>query len=382
LALNSESIKNDVAKFGAVLLRGFEIHSAREFEKAILSIRGFRPMGEQFMHDAGRIGIRGTTHVVSTHSVNPTGGAFSIGGGWHTEGYHHPDVPHYLIFNCRRPSWLGGETALAFLPSVYDALPERTQEKLAKYAIVTSAWPVSVVAKKYKVAEERVEAFCAETGLTLDRSEAGKHVVLTKPSVLRHPLVGSYSLSANFGWALPKLRRKTWRYFLPLYDGWQWSLHRFAWSRPRLRLLLNVIGSILWSVLAHPRTAVEYFGSASEQRASRKVKLGDRFHRLRDMLEEGDVEILANALWKQSSIFHWKRGDILIIDNVQVAHCGMPGLGPRTLHVMMCNPLPLHQPISSGLVELSRNEADKNQSVSSHVTKFLLGNKKAAFGKL
>jgi hypothetical protein len=33
----------------------------------------------------------------------------------------------------------------------------------------------------------------------------------------------------------------------------------------------------------------------------------------------------------------WKRGDVLIIDNLKIAHSGMPGVGPRDLKVVMCN---------------------------------------------
>jgi len=368
LERHSETIRKDVARFGAVLLRGFHVRSAEEFEKAILSIDGLRPMGAQFMLGAGRTRLAGTAHVFSTHSINPTGGAFSI-GSWHTEGYHHPDVPHYQVFHCARPSWLGGETGLASFTGVYDSLTKTVQEKLAQCAVATSAWSLPVVAKRYGTSEESVRSFCDEAGLGFDDSETGQRVVLTKPNVLRHPLAGTYAISGNLGQALPGFRRRTWDHFLPLYQGWQWSVHRLAWKRrPGVVFALNLLSSILWSILAHPRTAIEYYRSRAEERAARRIRLGARFRRLRELLEPQDVEMLAKEVWRHSSIFSWKRGDILIVDNIQVAHCGMPGLGPRTVHVMKCNALPLHHPVLSGVVELPANsESDNCQPLGSRL---------------
>lgn len=34
-----------------------------------------------------------------------------------------------------------------------------------------------------------------------------------------------------------------------------------------------------------------------------------------------------------------EKGDVLLIDNKKVMHAGMPGLGPRLIRAMICNPL-------------------------------------------
>ncbi len=47
----------------------------------------------------------------------------------------------------------------------------------------------------------------------------------------------------------------------------------------------------------------------------------------------------------------WKKGDILLIDNKKVMHAGMPGMGPRVIRAMICNPLDINYSFAeSGLL--------------------------------
>jgi hypothetical protein len=51
--------------------------------------------------------------------------------------------------------------------------------------------------------------------------------------------------------------------------------------------------------------------------------------------------VLAAAVRRRFSSFRWQRGDVLLVDNLKMAHSGMPGFGPRRLRAMICNPLPV-----------------------------------------
>ena len=42
----------------------------------------------------------------------------------------------------------------------------------------------------------------------------------------------------------------------------------------------------------------------------------------------------------------WKKGDILLVDNTQVVHAGMPGAGPRIVRAMSSNPLAMQYSFS------------------------------------
>ncbi|MDB4996328.1 MAG: hypothetical protein JWM74_3760, partial [Myxococcaceae bacterium] len=56
-------------------------------------------------------------------------------------------------------------------------------------------------------------------------------------------------------------------------------------------------------------------------------------------LKPAEIEALARALRKHCSVFSWRRGDVLLSDNLQMLHAGMPGAGPRELRVILCNPI-------------------------------------------
>ena len=48
---HSATILNDIATYGAVLLRGFDVISEQDFEKSVLSIQGLQGISEAFMSE-------------------------------------------------------------------------------------------------------------------------------------------------------------------------------------------------------------------------------------------------------------------------------------------------------------------------------------------
>ena len=66
----------------------------------------------------------------------------------------------------------------------------------------------------------------------------------------------------------------------------------------------------------------------------RSVRLG-HMEGLHERLAESEEEDIARALADSASAFSWTRGDILLIDNRAMLHDGLPGFGPRRLHVAL-----------------------------------------------
>lgn len=97
LAANASQLVADIAKYGAVLFRGFDIHSDQQFEKAITSIPDFHGISEAFMSENGRTHVDDLKYVLHTNSVYKTGGTLYL-GGFHTENYYSADVPSYIGF--------------------------------------------------------------------------------------------------------------------------------------------------------------------------------------------------------------------------------------------------------------------------------------------
>ena len=59
---------------------------------------------------------------------------------------------------------------------------------------------------------------------------------------------------------------------------------------------------------------------------------------LAERLSDREAELLAASLASHVSAVEWQPGDLLLIDNAKVLHDGLPGLGPRKLHVALLQP--------------------------------------------
>jgi Taurine catabolism dioxygenase TauD, TfdA family len=131
LSSHSNQLCEDIAKHGAILLRGFHIDSVTEFEQQVLSIRSMRGFSEIMLSEEGRTRVAGTNHILHTNTMFKTGGTLDF-NGFHCENYYVPDVPRYISFFCITPSWLGGETGLVNTAKLFGDLPPLLQQKLEK----------------------------------------------------------------------------------------------------------------------------------------------------------------------------------------------------------------------------------------------------------
>jgi hypothetical protein len=230
LKSNSEKLMEDVAKYGALLFRGFDIQSDKEFEDTILSIDGLHGISDAFMSEHGRERVGDLKYVLHTNTIYKTGGTLYL-GGFHSENYYTADVPGFISFCCLKPSALGGETGLVNMEKVYERLDDELKKKLESKAFFVTKWLVSDVAKRYKVDAQTVEAICRQFELPVAGEGEDKLVLLYKPSVFLHPVTQKKSLPINF-FSLPSLDSVLRKYFLEDNQGEEWRWLRFIWRIP------------------------------------------------------------------------------------------------------------------------------------------------------
>jgi hypothetical protein len=124
LETNRDFLDEMMLKYGAVLIRGFDVSSCREFERALLS---FQPGGlnDCYRGTSPRQLQEGTSYVFSAAEVPSN---FPI--AQHLEMSFLPSPPRALFFSCMRaPTSAGGETALCDFTKVYrDLSPELRQK--------------------------------------------------------------------------------------------------------------------------------------------------------------------------------------------------------------------------------------------------------------
>ncbi len=359
LAAYSTPLLDDIATHGAILLRGFDVRSPLDFQRAVLGIRGMRGMNEVMMSEAGRTVVEGTQFVLYTNTNYKTGGTVDP-PNFHTENYFVPDVPRFIAFCCLTPSWLGGETGLVNTARIYSDLPPRLQAQLEQRPVTVSEYRLTDVASRYDRSPEQVRDFCARVGLPLVTRGGVEHIVVSKPVVIEHPATHERALVINFGGELGRvgLAARATAAFTPDYGGVPWIIHRFHWKHPSVIQNLALLGGLVY----RPRSSWGYLGfkvgtlfRKPQPAPSRRAVEGTQS--LADVFaDRQDVELLARAMRRRYSSFAWKAGDVLIIDNLKMAHAGMPGFGPRNLKALICNCVALPAAASSGLFSPGRDD--------------------------
>ncbi|WP_434048879.1 MULTISPECIES: TauD/TfdA family dioxygenase [Sorangium] len=345
-----------VHRHGAVLLRGLPITSTQDFEETLFSIPALRPMRGYFMAEAGRTRVSGSERIYHTNAIVKTGGSLLL-GGFHSENYYSSDVPGFIAFCCLEEPWMGGETGIVQMARAYQELGDGLKAKLEGEPSCAAMWSISDVAGAYGLDEEVAERFCREVGFDIAVVNGEKRVLLYKPNVLVHPLTRLPSLQIHVSVEIRGVDEHLRRDLSAAYAGVRWALHRAGWRHPGLGSGLNALFQTL-RVLHRPKTLSvllsEYFAKPllSRRRAAKapSVPMPPRVGRL---LDDEEARSVAEAVRRHMNVFTWRRGDILILDNLQTLHSGMPGLGSRQIEVALCNPLPLRWPLRSGILHVA-----------------------------
>jgi hypothetical protein len=343
LKYHSSQILEDLAKHGALLVRGFEVESPADFERQLLSIRGMCGMDEVLLSEPGRVRVNGTRFVFHTNTLMKTGGAFEF-PYFHTENYYVPDVPRYISFWCQTPGELGGETGLVNVTKVYADLPAVLQRKLEERTCLVSLNPVTEMVKRYAVSAEIINEFCEGAGLPVITIDGAQYLTIYKPSVVQHPLTEERALLVH-SYPVPAIHKLLRKYFLTDYSDPQWLVHRLICKCPAWIMHVGEPRRLLRAISS------ERARKRLESRHATEAPLGSRDALpLSALFSPEESRILASAMRRRYFAFPWKSGDILILDNLKIAHGGMPGRGKRDLKVIMCNPVPLpYSSLSSGL---------------------------------
>jgi hypothetical protein len=80
-----------------------------------------------------------------------------------------------------------------------------------------------------------------------------------------------------------------------------------------------------------------------------------------------DIQSLAQSIRRRYSAFKWKVGDLLVIDNLKMAHAGMPGYGPRMLRALICNPIRMRYDRDASGVHVVRAETELLESLGAQL---------------
>ena len=278
---NRESILEELLRHGALLFRGFALETVADFEKFALSVSPDLYGGyEDLPREKGGQKIYKSTPYPPEKIIL-----------FHNESSHMHRWPVKQFFYCVQAAQERGETPIVDCRRVYSALAPEVIEKFREKKLMYVRNFIDgfdVNWRDFFQTEDRaeVEQRCAETDTEIEWTATGLTTRKIAPAVARHPETGE-ELFFN-----------------------QIQLHHAANLEPELR---QAMGELL-----------------GEGNFPRGVYYGDG-----EPIEDELVQHITQLYWDQSVQFPWQESDVLMVDNMLVAHARNPYSGARRIAVAM-----------------------------------------------
>merc|ERR1719408_413229 len=196
---NHKDVMDKLKTSGALLFRGFDVHTAQDFERIGLAVI---PLATRYPGGAPREKL--ADHV---WTASETPGKMPISS--HCELSYIPNLrPDQILFCCLSIPDEGGETPMANMHDVWDSLPKDLQERISsndfevvrqfpeckrrmldvrRMAAPTTAWPDVLGSSDPLV----VQADAEKDGVTLNFWQGGAKPPLLRPADDCGPLLGA-----------------------------------------------------------------------------------------------------------------------------------------------------------------------------------------------
>ena len=207
--------------------------------------------------------------------------------GWHNDdSFNHFRWPMKLVFYCHKPATQGGATPLVDCRKLYEFIAPRIREQFARKGImhVRNYWPeLGLVWQKEFATSQKsvVQDYCRTATMDFEWLENDRlRTRFVRPLITKHPKTGE--------------------------SVW--------FDQAQLWHPYNVASDILalWSSAFHETDYPSncFYGDGSR-------------------IDDADMQAICEAAKQAETIFSWRQGDILILDNMLVAHARSTFVGER-----------------------------------------------------
>lgn len=285
-----ESIERELLVHGAILFRDFGVDSIPAFERFASAIT------PDLYGEYGDLPRESQSDRIYKSTPYPKEKSILF----HNESSHMHRWPLRQWFHCVRPAVQGGETPIVDCRRVFESLDPGLAETFAAKGLLyvrNFVEGLDVSWQSFFRTEERseVERFCADAGSEFEWNDDESLTTRQRsPAVARHPQTGE---SVFFN---------------------QIQLHHVACLDPALRESLLAV--------------------FAEQGLPRNVYFGDG-----SAIADAVVERIGE-LYEQAAVgVAWQAGDVLLVDNMLVAHGRRPFGGERRIAVAMARIMKLEE---------------------------------------
>ncbi len=278
---NGAEIEEALGRHGAILFRGFGVSSVSEFERFASGLCGdlYGDYGDLPKEEQGEKVYHSTPYPEDKTIL------------FHNESSHLSRWPTRQFFYCVQPSETGGQTPVVDGRKMLEALPadlvsELERRQLTYVRNFTRGFDVSWEDFFKTDDRDAVERRCREEGVECRWNGDDLQTRQTRPAVVRHPERGE----------------RVW------FN--QLQLHHPACLDPEVR-----------------ESMMEVF---AEDALPRNVVFGDG-----SPIPDQVMDRISEAYWRTCAEFPWEAGDVLLVDNMLVAHARRPFTGARKIVVAM-----------------------------------------------
>jgi alpha-ketoglutarate-dependent taurine dioxygenase len=286
LPSNLTAVREYLTASGGVLLRGFGVATVEEFEQIMRLVAG--DLLDYSYRSSPRTLLSGKIYTSTEYPADQ-----SI--PFHNEHSYDSNWPMKIGFCCLTAPTAGGETPIADSRRVFERIDPAIRTRFAgKQVMYVRNYREGLDLSWQNVFQTSdksgVEAYCRAAGIDVEwKAGGGLRTRQVCQAVATHPITGE--------------------------TVWFNQAHLFHVS--------NLPDAVREQML-------EIFG---EDELPRNTYYGDGTAIDDDVLRE-----IRDAYRQESVVFPWRQGDVLILDNMLVAHARNPFAGPRKIVVAMGEP--------------------------------------------
>jgi alpha-ketoglutarate-dependent taurine dioxygenase len=283
---NRALIHNNLLKYGAVLFRNFAVAGTEGFEQFVTDFAG-KPL-EYKERSSPRHKIRGQVYTSTDYPAHQS--IF-----FHNENSYQHVWPMKIAFYCHTPAETGGETPIADTREVFRLLSPATRQAFDEKGCLYVRnfdgqfglpWQVVFQTEDRAQVEEyarRADIMCDWLGENHLRTRS------VRSAICDHPQTGE--------------------------SLWFNHVAFFHYST----LESSIREGLLAALTEDELPSNSYYGDGQP-------------------IEPGVLDEIRQAYRRAAIVFSWRKGDVLLLDNMLMAHSRAPFTGPRKIMVAMADP--------------------------------------------
>lgn len=286
--------------YGAILFRGFEVESAEQFQ-TVLELLNINL--EPFYHFGSAHRVR-ITDKVFTSSEAPPDTIIAP----HNELNMVPIRPSVLAFFCQVQPDTYGETPIINTEKLFYSLSPSLQHKIShfpqRFVRYVPSHLLEIVFEKLSI--EEITELLQEQGFDFKWEEDGSIIFeCSYIPVFRHPRTNRICFCLSIVDCL--VNREWYRKLGQRYSFGQ-------------RIYYNWLPAKVYKSIHQRLTTAATVVDGSQKQTSTLDTYFVNKHNQYTTMRAAEAQELGRSEWKNAAIFQWRQGDILVIDNLQVAH--------------------------------------------------------------